>query len=88
MNTDDPQYAKSNFWVLAKKTTCNSLHTYIFEVSAEFSDWVHQGHGVTWEAFLSGLFRPRTPTCLCLQVSDLILQLHKNLKIHVPVYKW
>lgn len=84
MNTNEPQYAKSNFWVLAKRP--NSLSTYIFEVSAEFSDRVHQGHGVTWEAFLSWLFCPWTSTCLCLQVSDLILQLHKNLKIHV--YEW
>lgn len=72
----------SEFW----PKDLNSLSTYIFEVSTELSNRVHQGHGVAREAFLSGLFRPRTSTCLCLKVSYLILQLHKNLKIHVN--KW
>lgn len=72
----------SEFW----PKDLNSLSTYIFEVSTELSNRVHQGHGVAREAFLSGLFRPRASTCLCLKVSYLILQLHKNLKIHVN--KW
>lgn len=72
----------SEFW----PKDLNSMYTYIFEVSAELSNRVHQGHGVAREAFLSGLFRPWTSTCLCLKVSYFILQLHKNLKIHVN--KW